>query len=232
MSSSSQAGNRVRPRLGLAGALVAAGLGLAGCGSDTARVGDVQLVRELVTQRASRSAARTAQPVQPTRAAVAAVGLPVIVATIEKLNSTALMADIGHNGTVTTYTSGDASTVSLDRGVMVATRGFPGDLMSASVPSAATLARASGNHVRVHYLAGELDRSVRRDFACTLSAGGPETLVIAEVAYATRIVDEACSDGSSSFSNRFWFESSGKIRQSRQWLGETVGYLKLSDPGR
>ena len=208
-------------------------LALGACGSPE-MTGSTTLLREVASEVLRRPAPlpETAPPVQLTRAQVEASPLPLLVAELERIRANAVLAQVGENRGVRTYSTADGVTLALDGGVLVATRGLAGDLMSAAAPSAARIAAGTGSHSRSYWFLGDLDRTDRRDFACTLQSAGAETVTIVGRSHATRIVDEHCSGENATFSNRFWLESGGNIRQSRQWAGETVGFMKLSDPSR
>jgi hypothetical protein len=138
------------------------------------------------------------------------------------------MAERARNGATVTLASADDSTLSLREGVMVATRGLATDLMAASVPSAAQLARGAGSHGRVHrYLDGAGDL-VEVRFDCTLSAAGGEAVPLpGGRTVAARVVDERCAATNLTLSNRYWFDGRGKIRQSVQEIAGGAPPLRI-----
>lgn len=210
---------------------LAVALLVSACGSSE-MTRDTTLLRDVASEVFSRPdpVPDRTPPVALTRAQVQASPLPLLVAEMERIRSNAVLAQIGANRGVRTFSTADGVTLALDSGMLVATRGLAGDLMSAAAPPAARIAAGSGGHARSLWFLGDLDRSDRQDFACTLQSAGSETIAIVGRSHATRVVDEHCSGESASFTNRFWLDSGGRIRQSRQWAGETVGFLKLSDP--
>lgn len=221
----------MRPGLALALPALAAALLLSACGSSE-MTGDGTLLREVASEALRRTppVPDQAPPVPLTRAQVEASRLPLMVAELERIRANAVLAQVGSNRGVRSYSTADGVTLALASGVLVATRGLAGDLMSADAPAAARIAAGTGSHRRSLYFLADLDRIERQDFACTLQPAGVETVTIVGRSHATRVVDEHCSGENAAFSNRFWVESGGRIRQSRQWAGETVGFMKLSDP--
>jgi len=64
--------------------------------------------------------------------------------------------------------------------------------------------------------------------ACSLQDLGPAPVEIVEVTYATRHLQERCEAAGSVVVNDYWVDSrSGRVWQSRQWAGPTIGYLRL-----
>ena len=224
-----------RMRLGvgltLAGVLA---MTLGGCGSEELLASDSGAATEALARSLRLPAARSTTPAGPpqlTRAVIEKADFPLALGTIESLNATAIMGRISQNSGTETYASADRVTVTLRDGVMISSRGFRADLMSGIVPSGATIRSGTGSHDRVHDYLDSLDKIERHRFACTLAKGGVETITIAQTAYRTSVVTETCSGSTGSFANQYWIESSGKIRQSRQWISETVGFLRLSLAG-
>lgn len=213
-------------------AALAAAAVLAGCSSSGQGVtNDISRIGQVLGQK-SRAAPRTGEVALPTRAALDAAPAPLIAMVVESPGAGALLGRIAMNRDVATYATADGVTVSLRDGVLVQTRGLGSDLMSAGVPTAGRLA-AGGSHNRVHHYVGPEDRIVPRSFDCRIADAGGERLTIAQLSYDTRIVAERCTgvDGDT-FENRFWFDNRGKIRQSRQWVGQGVGFVRLQDLAR
>ena len=123
------------------------------------------------------------------------------------------------NGDMTTFGSDSQTTVALEGPVMVATRGFGGDLMSADVGELpGNLARReAGPHARtLRYLDGE-DSTVTTELACDLrpSDGSATTFI------------EYCGSAQLEFRNVYSFGGDGRVVRSVQWHGPENGYLTL-----
>lgn len=203
---------------------------VAACGSNTDKAAGARLASSIIGSVVGIG--KSAAPQGPTvatltRTDLAEVKGPLLRATLKSRPADALLVPIATNGAVVTWSTADNTTLGMKQGVLVATRGLVADLVSASVPSAAQLARGVGSHQRVHfYLDGE-DHTVRRDYQCELSTEGSETIAIVERSYTTRHVVETCRSASGKITNHYWFESGSIIRQSRQWVSQGVGYLEL-----
>lgn len=123
------------------------------------------------------------------------------------------------NGPVTTFGSDSQTTIALNGPIMVATRGFGGDLMSADVGDAPdNLARrAPGPHARtLRYLDGE-DRITATDLSCDLRPSDPSGLTFIEY----------CGSAALEFRNVYRFDADGRVVMSVQWHGPDNGYLTL-----
>ena len=207
--------------------LAASVLLLASCGSDPRRGQDGGFA-QLVTSRLSTGfASKDVAPVTLTRAQLDTIITPVQLAKLEKLGVEGLIAQIGTNRGIETWSSVDTKTLSFRDGVLIATRGFSGDLMTAEAPSRAQLADTSQDYLR-HYifLSGE-NQELRRNFTCVVVDFGPETITIVERAYQTTWLRENCTGRTGSFDNDYWYDASGTLRQSRQWAGSTLGHVMI-----
>ena len=204
---------------------------LVGCGSDAERTAVWGTLRDAAKATGqARKAPPPSGPPELTPAQVDGSPLRLLLLEIESSRRGTAMALISTNSGTETYSSADASTVTLRDGVLIATRGIVPDLMSALAPGAQAIARGEGSHRRqYHTLAGD-DSPVTQTYDCQLRSEGRETLAIAGRRHDTRRVIETCEGEGRSFENRYWIDGRGKIRQSSQWTGTTVGKLRLSDP--
>lgn len=201
---------------------------LAGCGSDTEQtVGGRAITDALSGLFDGSEKAPAADPEAGlTRAAFASVNQPAILVRIESADAVALLGLLQTSATgVQIWASGDSRTLAYREGVIVSTRGLPDDLMSASVPPASQLARGTGSHDRTFiHLNGE-DQPTPETFRCSLAVAGQETIVVVQKPHTTRHITESCTGPTGSFTNDYWFENGSFIRQSRQRLGELLGYV-------
>ena len=209
-------------RLGLWGALIAA-ISLAGCASDQ---GDY-LQLGLLRQSLSDAFGGNSGDVTPSRALVDEADVPLILAEIDQHDVAAVIYPIEQNGSVTTWTATDKTMIALRSGQLVGSRGLAPDLMSASVPTLADL-RGGRPVQRSHFYLGRDDQTERQDFTCTGSTEGAQVLTIIGLQFSTEVMAETCAGPSSTrFTNRYWVQADGTVRQSVQWVGPDVGFLKL-----
>jgi len=214
----------------MASALVAL-FALNGCGSDKTDHEGFSIATAVIGKALSGKTAAPA-PVVMSRATIDQGGNPLLRAKIERVGAIAFLGKIGEGRGVISWASVDGSSLSLRDGVVVATRGLGTDLMSAAVPTAAQLA-AGGAVQRQHFYLFGGETEQERRFDCRIQDGGPERIVVAELAYDTRHRVETCTgSGGLTFENHYWFDNRAIIRQSRQWISPDVGFLELQDPNR
>lgn len=143
----------------------------------------------------------------------------------------AALAAGGSNGNRTTWLSADGLSVTTQNGVMVATRGFPRDLMAADVDSVMrTLIAGDGAATRTHETLSGTDQIVTQTFACTVASQGRETIGILGRQIGTEVFAEACQSGSLAFTNRYWIDDTGRMVRSLQAIAPDSGYIQLDRP--
>lgn len=208
--------------------VLAALLGLAGCGSDPAvKDNPFVLGARALREEIGKGAKETAPAPVLTRAMVEQVPGPLLLATLEGRGLSGALVPIGQNGGDTTWASADQIAVILRGGVVRGTRGLGEDLMSASIPDESTLRRGEGSSERVYFHLDGDDQTVRRRYVCTIHERGSAFLTILERPYQARRIEERCRGEKGEFSNEYWFLSDGRMIQSRQWISPSVGFLKL-----
>ena len=209
-------------RLGLLGLL-----GLAACGNDpdASAMAEIGTIAGRITQpRAAPVDAKALLSPQ----VLAAADQPVMLAEIPARRAAASLIVAATNGSHVTWVSGDGITLTLQGGLLTASRGLGHDLMSADVSqSLQLLAGNAGTAVRVHrYLDGE-NQITLRSFVCSASSAGAETVDLITRRVSARIVTEDCVSSGESFTNRYWIAGSGHIIRSEQWVGPETGMIRL-----
>ena len=188
---------------------------------------------------ASRS--ETVPAVDPRFAALNTPQTPLLFMGIEARQvAIGLLLETQRDG-YNTYRAEDGVTISLNRGILSATRGFfvvskpsIGDLMSVDARQTQALLarRATGEVERFHtYLNGE-GRTVFRSYVCDVTDEGPGEVTIDGVTSATWVMDESCDGPNVSFQNTYWLGRSNQILQSRQWVSPPTGSLQMQEISR
>lgn len=162
-----------------------------------------------------------------TRAELDNIITPVDIITLESRGFSLGIAKIETNRGVETWSTADKRTVALRGGVIVGTRGMGEDLVTAITPSIAQLRSGSANYQRVHVVLDGNDQPVRMMFNCSAQNIGAKTITIVDYSYTTRQVNESCTGSAGQFTNEYWFEHSGKLRKSRQWISKTLGVVTI-----
>ena len=149
----------------------------------------------------------------------ASIGAPVVIAELPTLKVAAVMAEVARNGGVTTWQGNDGVGLSTKSGLLISTRGIGFDLMSSSVegPLAMITGQGTGTAIRDHrHLDGE-DQEVLTRFECTYL-------------HSKHHVSENCASKKLTITNQYWFDQSGDIWRSQQWVGVRNGYILLEIP--
>lgn len=184
--------------LGLSLLAVAA---LAACGSP--------LVGKLATKAVGlKSTAAQATP---------AKDAPEIWLTLANKKVKFAMAKLQTRDGVDIMAAADGTQVFLRDGMLIGSRGFGQDLMSAEAPSMATV-RSQAGHRRVSFQMDGTDTMQREDFNCTVQAlpQPPDSTI--------QSLEERCESPLRVIRNQFTFDNRGSVLKTRQWLTKGIGY--------
>ncbi len=126
-----------------------------------------------------------------------------------------------------TYASIDGASITMQDGMMIATRGLGGDMLGSDISeSLATVSsQKPGRVTRFHTFLDPENRAERRAYICDIAIRGPRDVPFGETQVATQLIAEDCASQDQTFLNLYWIDSSGKIVQSRQWAGDFAGVL-------
>lgn len=214
-------------------------LGACSGGTDEAPL-TLQVFDTLRSTVAARSAARAARRdgvqvefAAPSRAQLDKIPEPVLEVRIERTKAFdfLLIAEDRHDdhpGLVEVWTASDAVTVTTRNGMIIATRGLTGDLLSSQVPASGNRPGPAHGGTRFQMIRALDNREVQLNFACDLTDLGTETIDIVDRRHATRHLRERCEGGDGEIVNDYWIDSGrGIVVQSRQWAGPYIGYMRL-----
>lgn len=164
------------------------------------------------------------------QAGVERLDQPLILADLPSQGTAATLLPAGRNGDVVTWQAGGGAQISLDRGVVVATRGLGFDLMSAD--ASATVARLHGSASGASYerFASYMDGENETVFAalvCEMQPRGRQVLPLLSSRYEVLFIEETCALPDATMTNYYWRQPDGTIRKSRQWVGPEIGYIEI-----
>ena len=159
-------------------------------------------------------------------AAVAASPAPLVEIRTDARHSVAVK--VAETQGVASYASADGIGLALRDHMLASVKGLHIDVMSSTAPPAARIVAGSGAHRRSYQILDGLGQLQKLEFDCTVMRQGAEEITVAERVLATSVVAESCRNASGSFENRYWIDGRGKIRQSHQWIGSGVDFLRLS----
>ena len=209
---------------------VSIAMGLASCGNDPNNVPAGQILKNTVTSLFNRESAEPAPlNAQQIQAALDARPESIAVVQVESRKASAMMLQIGQNGPYKTYATSQKQTVVMRNGVVTATRGLGGDLMSSELGGATDAisgTRAGGVTRTMRFLDGE-DKEFALRFRCQITPGDGGRMTLGEVDTEVTSVAESCNGGGQTFSNIYYVGQSGNVVGSRQWLGSVTGYVTI-----
>ena len=212
---------------------IALGLLLLGCsrGTEEAPLQE-QVFRNLGNVIRERTTPETTLP-PVTRAQLDALDGGALEATIEASGLSAYLSvsggrDDGATGQVITWRTGDNASLTTRNGVLIATRGLGGDVLSSDVRTSRGQPGPSSGGSHVQLIRGGDEDALRMSLICELSDMGPQTIEIVDRRYATRHLQQRCTGGGGAIVNEYWVDRSANVVwQSRQWAGPEIGYLRL-----
>jgi group 4 capsule polysaccharide lipoprotein GfcB/YjbF len=131
-------------------------------------------------------------------------------------------------GEIVVWRTEDNITLALRSGVLIATRGMGGDLLSSDVAIREAQAGPAGSGARRQQVRALDNKALTLSLACEVTDMGPETIEIVGARHATRRIVENCEGAGGSIVNEYWIDSRRNlVWQSRQWVSPEVGYLRL-----
>lgn len=147
---------------------------------------------------------------------LATVATRLLILEIPERDAVAVLSLAGTNQDVDTYLTADGVSISLRRGILVATRGFGFDLMTADVTETlAGLNDKSASAVRVHRYLDGANQIVQLRFVCAIAFRDKKTAV------------ENCSSATRLFENSYTFNANGGMVASRQWVSPEIGSIEI-----
>ncbi|WP_439153629.1 YjbF family lipoprotein [Yoonia sp.] len=138
------------------------------------------------------------------------------------------MVQSAHNGTRVTWVNGSNISLTLEDGIMVATRGLPRDLMGADAVGTRQAIRAGGgNAQRTHEYLTDLDAISVQLLQCRIASQGPEAIERLQQTLNSVRFEEECVGGNLRFTNIYWVNARGTIIRSLQAVAPDAGYLQI-----
>lgn len=135
------------------------------------------------------------------------------------------------NGNRQTWISADSVTVTTENGIIVATRGFPRDLIAAEVSGVVqALVNSGGTATRVHETINDLDQISTELLQCSIVLDGREVITVLEKASQTSRFKETCTGETVAFTNTYWITDQGRMIRSSQAVAPETGFLLVERP--
>ncbi len=162
-----------------------------------------------------------------TREQIDAANIPVLFAELKT----------GQNGTLTpypgqgvgqTWLGADGATITMDRGILKASRGMGDDLMgsSLSIPPWSKIDNSVATYVRkLSHMAGN-NKIMERSFECKIKKiDRREEIKIWDIEFSVTKFEENCNNNQFGIKNIYYVDDRGIVRRSSQYHSETIGYI-------
>ncbi|MBE0414329.1 YjbF family lipoprotein [Yoonia sp.] len=138
------------------------------------------------------------------------------------------MAQTGQNGRRVTWVNGNNISLTLQDGIMVATRGLPRDLMGAETAETRQAIRAGGGIAqRTHEYITDVDAISSELLQCRIASQGAEAIEMLHETHNSVRFEEKCAGEKLEFTNVYWVNARGTIIRSLQAVSPDAGYLQI-----
>ena len=160
---------------------------------------------------------------------------------IDEANIPILFVELasGQNGTLTlypgqgvgqTWLGADGATITLERGILKASRGMGDDLMGSlsSVPAWSKINKNTEKYSReLNHITGD-NKISKRIFNCNIEkTSGEGHIEVWDIIFKVDKFEESCSDSNFSFKNIYYVDTKGIVRTSLQYHSQTLGAITL-----
>ena len=160
---------------------------------------------------------------------------------IDAANTPVLFVELasGQNGTLTpypgqgvgqTWLAADGATITLERGILKASRGMGDDLMgsSSSMPPWSEINKKTETYSReLAYVNGN-NRNSKHVLNCDIEKSSlSERIKIWDIDFKVAKFEEKCSNSSSSFKNTYYVDNQEIVRRSSQYHSDTLGSITI-----
>ena len=138
------------------------------------------------------------------------------------------MVASAQNGGRVTWVDSENNTISLDNGIVVATRGLPRDLMGAEVSQVWAAIRAGGgNAQRPHEFLTDGEQITQQLLQCRIVAQGSDTVRRLRQELDSRRFEETCEGDGLQLTNIYWLNRDNLLLRSLQAISPDAGYLQI-----
>ena len=160
---------------------------------------------------------------------------------IDSSNTKVLFVELesGQNGTLTpypgygigqTWLGADGATITLEKGILKASRGMGDDLMgsSSSIPPWSKINEQTKTYSReLYYITGN-NKISSRVFNCNIKKTNNEEFIkIWKIDFKVAKFEEQCFHRSLTFKNNYYVDALGIVRKSKQHHSVTLGYITI-----
>lgn len=161
------------------------------------------------------------------REKIDAVNIPILFVEMESGQNGTLLLYPGQ-GIGQTWLGADGATITLDGGILKASRGMGDDLMGSSinVPQWSKIDDTTKPYPRkLSYITGN-NKILNLSFECKIKKNNHQELIkVWGIEYSVTEFEENCISDKINLENRYHVDKQGIVRKSLQYHSEKVGYL-------
>ena len=161
-----------------------------------------------------------------TRADIDSSGVPLLFVELATGQNGTLYKYPGF-GVGETWIGVDGATLTLDKGILIASRGMGNDIMGGhtSIPEWKFIKETQSYPRSLSYLSGDNEIKIE-EFECSLEKEKDvEKIEIFKIYYLTRVYTEKCQNSIMSIQNKYYIDKNHIVRKSYQFHSNVVGYL-------
>lgn len=135
-------------------------------------------------------------------------------------------------GDETVWISTDLASLTERQGIITATQGLGTDLVTIETPppSAWRDLPADRRVPAIHRYFSDAQGSWMRGYACEVSPARSVTIPMGDTIQTALETNVSCRNSDQAFENTYWQDRNGRMIQSRQWLGDQLGYANFGHP--
>lgn len=200
---------------------------LAACGSDTSRADPIQQIGQALLTRALNRGPQIPPDItdQQIAGALAATTDRLVLIDLDDLNTQAMVLQIESNGEYDTLGTSSRQAVTMRDGLITASRGLGGDLMSSDTD--ALLAQIQSGEAGVapyamRFLSGE-EVIYTYSYTCGVRPTGSVPVARGLLNLTGQQMTAVCTGDGPAFEAVFVTDDTGYIVKSKQWLGDFIG---------
>ena len=132
------------------------------------------------------------------------------------------------SGSKVTWVDSENNSITLENGVIVATRGLPRDLMGADTAQVWAAIRAGGgNAQRTHEFLTDGEQITQQLLQCRIVAQGSDTVRRLRQELDSRRFEETCEGDGLQLTNIYWLNRDNLLLRSLQAISPDAGYLQI-----
>ena len=187
----------------------------------------IKMLRETINARSTPSIILDVRNIV-TRETIDEAKIPVLFIELENKQNGTLALYPGH-GVGKTWLGADGTTITLNNGILKATRGMRNDLMGAtsSIPNWSQIKKSASYNRELTYLDGNNQIYVQQ-FACDIETDASRSsITVFDLEFIVKRYNEKCIGDGSMINNVYFVDKKGIVRRSIQYHGQDLGSLLI-----